>query len=171
MLCRAHRPARGLRSPPLLLKPRRPVPYDFNVEESYVAIGFYGIVTAAELSEIMVRFREIEARTGIVPNRIADFSRAEEIKINFPQIGSYVDKLRSRTWKNDVRSALIARTHLQFGVARMFQTMAENTQVEVRIFSEYLPALQWVLGKEVPAEAVLPGRLPDPTAAAPGAVP
>lgn len=138
------------------------MPYHFKIEHSYAAIELYGEVTSDDLSEIIGRFRDIESKTGVAPHRVADFSKAGEIKMNFAEVDHYVDVLKAKKWNNDAKSAIVARTDLQFGVARMFQSLAENSQVEVRIFSDPDAAVRWVVHEDEPPEFGSPARVPLP---------
>jgi len=141
------------------------MPYTYRVEDGYVSIGLTGTVTPYDLLEIARRFRESEAATGITPHRVTDLSGAEEVTMNFPEIDSYTSLLRSAKWRNDAKSAIVTRTAAHYGMARMFQTLAENPQVEVRIFADTQSALQWVRQDNPAPGRESPKLPPDPSPA------
>jgi len=139
------------------------MPFDYKIEDSYVSVGLYGVVTVSDLYEMAQRYREFELEKGLVPSRIVDLSRAEEIQINFAQCDNYAAMVRTAKWKNKAKAAIVATNQLHFGLARMFQTMAENSQVEVGIFPESKAAVQWILGKDSPLGKSMPNQSSDPT--------
>jgi len=139
--------------------------FDYKVKDGYISIALYGVVSPSDLREIVQRFREFESTTGIAPHRITDLSRVEVVGMHFAEMNAYVTDLRSIKWKNDARSAIVAPTPLHFGMARMFQTLAENSQVEVGIFPDCEAALQWIRRTGSPSKIGPPSQSPDPTLA------
>jgi len=46
--------------------------------------------------------------------------------------------------KNYIKSAIVANNPSQFGFARMFQTLNDNPQIEIRIFPAAESAMEWL---------------------------
>ncbi|HEX2854014.1 MAG TPA: hypothetical protein VHO24_12310 [Opitutaceae bacterium] len=87
----------------------------------------------------------------VSPDRITDMSRVSGITLDFTAMEAFAAKRRNAPLKNRVKSAIVAPQPLQFGFARMYQTLNENRDIVIELFRDEASALQW-LEASVPVE-------------------
>jgi hypothetical protein len=85
----------------------------------------------------------LEDQSPVPKNRISDLTSLEEIEVGFQSVLQVAEARTRRRLAAPVKSALIARSPLHFGFARMFQMLNTNPQIELRIFASTEEALQW----------------------------
>ena len=88
--------------------------------------------------------RAFEEQLPTAPDRILDLSDCTGVDLDFTEVGRFAE-MRSRIQlANPVRLAVIAPSDLNFGVARMFQTLVSNPMIEFRIFRAPAEAMAWI---------------------------
>jgi hypothetical protein len=136
------------------------MPYAITTKAGYLHIHLCGKVTAADLNGIADQLGQIEATAETTPPRLVDFSEVEETVVNFPEMNQVMEKRRSAQLKNDVKLAVVAQTPIQFGYARMFQTLNANPRIELALFADLAAALRWLLGTTPGPDHPARGRVP-----------
>jgi hypothetical protein len=120
--------------------------YDFQIFEGVVRLSFTGELRSADLMEIAEKISEIEARLAVTPHRMTDLSNLTGVDLNFQGMELFAERRRKAPLKNPVKSAIIAPTPLQYGFARMFQTLNDHPEIEIRIFDDTTAATRWLAG-------------------------
>lgn len=121
------------------------MPYSIGIENDVLRVRLNGRVTGAELNGCCEDILLCEQQAKIVPHRVTDMTRAEELEVTYPEISALVEKRRNLQFPNRFKWAIVANTPLQLGFARMFQTLSdENPKIAVRIFSDVAAAEQWI---------------------------
>ena len=118
--------------------------YEFTEHPGYVQARLRGQVTMADLAAITGLLDKAEAAPGASPHRVFDITEAEDITVNFVAVHDFSARRRMVTLKNQVKTAIVAKTPVQFGCARMFQMVSQQPQTEVAVFSDAPSALAWV---------------------------
>jgi hypothetical protein len=90
---------------------------------------------------------EVEALEDALPaalDRISDLTRVTDFDIGFTEMRVLAVRRRMRTFDRQVKSAIVAATPIQVGMARMFQGLNDNPQIEIRIVPTMEEALRWL---------------------------
>jgi hypothetical protein len=107
-------------------------------------ITFSGKIATADLLTGAREVAEIEASEAVTPARLIDLSGVTHIDVNFASMQQFADLREKSQLKNPTRSAIVAPSALQFGFARMYQTIQANPQLAVEIFRTRADALAWL---------------------------
>ncbi len=90
------------------------------------------------------QLRVIEDASPTSINRVTDMTDVAGSSLNFETMEDFVATRRHVELKNPIRSAVIAPGLLAYGLARMFQSLNDNPQIEVKLFKVLDEALAWV---------------------------
>ena len=109
-----------------------------------VRIIFSGHLTDGDLATVAESLAEIEAAAEVSPDRLSDLTDVTSIALNFVAMELFAAKRRAAVLRNPVRSALVAPTQLQYGFARMFQTLNDHPEIEIQLFRDMDSGLHWI---------------------------
>jgi hypothetical protein len=118
------------------------MPFEISAPADYIMARFFGAVTPADLQALAEQTNVMEARHP-VPNRLTDLTAVERFDFDFIAVSALADKRRVVRFPTPIRSAIIAVAPVAIGFSRMFQTLNDNPQIEIRIVSSYEEARAW----------------------------
>jgi len=118
--------------------------YEMRTEGGVLKIVFSGTFTNADMSRAATELVEVEASSDIVPHRSADLRPVDRLEIDFKGVFGVTDARRRRNLRNPIKTAIIASDIVQFGFARMFQTLNDHPQIVIAIFGNDESAHQWL---------------------------
>ena len=121
------------------------MPYTLTIENNVLRFTLTGRITGSDLMSAAAEARIYEENAPVIPHRITDLDGAE-LAIHYTDVSALAEKRRGLRFPNPFKSAIIARNPQQLGYARMFQTLNDNPQITIRIFSDELSASQWIEG-------------------------
>jgi hypothetical protein len=122
------------------------VPFAIAIEPGLIRVTFSGALTAEDLRGIAAAADEIEAGASPVPPRIVDMRAVTDLKVAYPDVLALAERRRARSFPNEFRSAIVVQGSSQLGIARMFQTLNDNPQIAVQIFTDPADAMAWLRG-------------------------
>jgi hypothetical protein len=120
------------------------VAFDSKIAQGIVHLTFRAHVTAEDIRDMVDLLAKIETEARVSPDRIADLSAIEGISLNFSAIIDYAVMRRKAPLKNKVKAAIVAPHPLQYGLARMFQTLNDNPDIDIEIFTDRNCGLAWI---------------------------
>ena len=120
------------------------MPITTNYEGEVIVIRMTGSLTLPELLEHADQLAEIEASRPVSPHRIAILPSGLVCDLNFADLHAFAAKRREAPLKNPVKSAIVAGDAVQFGFARMYQTLNEHPYLRIEIFQSEAPAHAWL---------------------------
>ena len=91
---------------------------------------------------------KIETEDSVPRDRLVDLSAMEGMSVNFDQMNAFAEKRRSSPQMRKARTAIFAPQDLQFGLARMFQTLGAHPLLEIQVFRDLPAAVRWLEGAE-----------------------
>src|SRR5262245_33243331 len=100
------------------------MPFEIIREPAFFRLVLIGRVTREEVMAMGLAVRQLEEAGGRVGNRLTDVSQVEISEITAEDIHSFARRRREALYPNKFRNAIYAPNPLQFGYARMFQTLA-----------------------------------------------
>lgn len=117
---------------------------EVDLSSGILEIGFSGCVDAEDFVQLGQEVVAWEARLPTSPDRIVDFTAATDLTVDFAVIERIAQLRIDHPPKNPVRSAIVAPRPVQYGVARMFQSMNTCASVETRVFPDRPSAERWL---------------------------
>ena len=118
------------------------MPVEMSAGADYIMARFFGAVSPADLQALADQTHTIEARHQ-VPNRLTDLTAVERFEFDFTAVSALADRRRAVRFQAPIRSAIIAVAPVAIGFSRMFQTLNDNPQIEIRIVSSREEAEVW----------------------------
>jgi hypothetical protein len=123
------------------------MPYQVQVHESYVHVRWFGVVIAEDLRELGRELPRIGMQLRRAPNVLHTFEEVEATKLNFHTVHNYSAEVGKISIPNSCRVATVASSPISFGIARMFQAMNGNPNIEMELFESLAEAQDWLAGK------------------------
>ena len=117
---------------------------EITVGRDLIRVTFTGVLTGKDLADVAAAADEIERGRDPVPNRLSDLTQVTEMQVAYPDVKVLADHRRKLSFPNAFKSALVVRTPVQMGMARMFQTLNDNPQITIQIFEDETAALSWL---------------------------
>jgi hypothetical protein len=120
------------------------MPFETSDHGRYLYTRLFGVLTPDDLVTLAAELERLEDAVGVSKDRIADTTALDEVEIAFPDVLLLANRRLARTFTRRVKSAVIARKSVHIGYARMFQTLTEHPQIEIRIVQSMDEALKWL---------------------------
>jgi hypothetical protein len=120
------------------------MPFETFDQGPYLYTRLFGVLTPDDLVTLAAELERLEDAAGASKDRIADATSLDEVEIAFPDVLLLANRRLGRTFTRRVKSAVIARRSVHIGFARMFQTLNEHPQIEIRIVPSMDEALKWL---------------------------
>jgi type II secretory pathway component HofQ len=103
-----------------------------------------GVLTKEDFSRFVGEVERLESASVPWPDRFTDLTGLQRIDIGFDDMAGLAQRRREIAVPNALRSAIAARDPVQLGYARMFQTLNDHPQIQVRVFPDEAQALAWL---------------------------
>ena len=118
--------------------------HSIQILDGVVDIRLHGTVNSTELREVAEATGKIEEELPVSPNRIIDLSLVDEFQLDFREMEQIAKLRRTAPLKNKVKSEIIANKPVQYGYARMFQTLNDNPNIDLELFTDRAEGLAWI---------------------------
>jgi hypothetical protein len=118
------------------------MPLEMSAGADYIMARFFGAVSPADLQALADQTHTMEERLQ-VPNRLTDLTAVERFEFDFTAVSALAERRRAVRFQAPIRSAIIAVAPVAIGFSRMFQTLNDNPQIEIRIVSSREEAEVW----------------------------
>ena len=119
------------------------MPYEIEEHPNYLLLRLLPVLTKADLDRASADLAKLEAKFPAPRNRITDLTSLETIDVGFPDIEMVAKRRREVKLPKQIRSVLVASRPIQFGFARMFQTLNDNPNIDLRIMKTLDEAVRW----------------------------
>ena len=120
--------------------------FEVAMDGDYMRIRLYDTLTDADLRGLADAVIAIEAQHAVTPSRIADFTELTRFEVGFNGVDALAQRRREIRVKGATRTALLVENEMQFGIARMYQTLNDHPQITTEIFRDRDAAMAWVQG-------------------------
>lgn len=120
------------------------MPFTIANDPHLIRITFTGVFTDEDLRGLTEAMTAIEEASTPVAPRITDVTGVTQLKIAYPDVHALAQKRRATTFPNTFKSAIVVGGPVQLGMARMFQTLNDNPQITIEIFSDEAAAMAWL---------------------------
>jgi hypothetical protein len=108
-----------------------------------VVIVFSGDVSVDDLVDLAHELDAIDAVTPGLP-RFADTTPATGARFTFEDVARLTEDRRSGRRPESVQIAILARSDVAFGLARMYQSMLGHPQITMEVFRDRAAAMAWL---------------------------
>jgi len=123
------------------------MPFEITIQDDYFVFRLYGVVTSVDLDRIASEVEVLEDSIPTAIDRITDITSVERFDVGFPAVNILAGRRSVRQFSKPVKSAIIVRESVQFGLARMYQMLNDNSQIEIRILRSVTEAKDWFADK------------------------
>lgn len=114
--------------------------------DKIIRVTASGVISWSDVLGMGEVIRELEVKHTPSPHRLLDLSGATGVDIDFAAVAAFASARNRDVLKNRVRVAVCAPTDMHFGIARMFQTLVTNPQIELKVFRTMKEAERWAAG-------------------------
>jgi hypothetical protein len=120
------------------------MPFEIQANDRIIRLILAGHVTEADGVELVHELARVEEKYEVFPDRLVDFSAVEKSDFDYETIARRAEERRTRVYPNQFRLAMVAPKPLDYGCARIYQTLCDNPQVELQIFKTRAEAEAWL---------------------------
>jgi hypothetical protein len=125
------------------------MPYQLLLQPEFLRVVVTGRLTREEVIALGIEVRKLEETCGRLPDRLTDVSGVEISELTGDDVREFARRRREARYPNPFRNAIVAPQPVQFGYARMFQTLADHPDITTQVFSDEASALAWLREKPV----------------------
>ena len=130
------------------------MPFSCEFKQTLLQMAFWGPVSGEEVDAALLQVERIEAEAVRSPDRLVDISGVEDVRVDYGFVERIAARRRNAVHKNPVRAAIVAPRPLQYGFARMFQTLNENERMDIQIFEQVADAQRWLAADSPPRSVI-----------------
>ena len=81
-------------------------------------------------------------------NRIEDARNVTSVELGYKEFQEFAKTIRAAKRPHAVKMAILTKSSLQFGIARMFQMLVDDSSLKVEIFTDEIVVRKWLLSNE-----------------------
>ena len=129
------------------------MPIKLQIRDRLIEVTFLGNITGLDLQQQIETLRDLESRLEVSPDRVTDLSAACDAELPASDVVLFAEERDVAKLKNKIKSAIIAPSPIQYGLARMFMACNKNPAIEIRLFREASSAYDWI-GHARPADGM-----------------
>jgi len=119
------------------------MPFELTTSGAVLFTRVFGVFTAPELNHLASTAEIVEASHPVSLDRITDLTVAERFEVGFSEIFYFAIRRSTQRFSRVVKSAIIVQDSVQFGIARIYEALNENPQIEIRILRSVTEAQEW----------------------------
>lgn len=113
-------------------------------QPEFLRVIITGRLTHEEVVAVGLAVREIESASPRVPDRLTDVSGVEISELTGEDVQNFARRRREARYPNRFRHAILAPQPVQYGYARMFQTLIDHPDIDTQVFSDEAAAIKWL---------------------------
>ena len=120
------------------------MPHTAKIYPDHVSLVLSGNVTVKDVAEIAAFLTKLEGTSKASLHRYVDVTAVKEMQVNFRDLHELSTQRAKVKLKNRVKTAVVAETNEQYGMARMFELLNQQRDTEVAVFRNAATALRWL---------------------------
>jgi hypothetical protein len=122
--------------------------YSIDTSTKFNRVTYTGTLENNDIQGVLKDALVMDGDGLKLANRIEDMRKLKGIKIGFAELMDFTENLRTIQLPQKVKSAILTNNALQYGIARMFQSILEHPQMDIKIFSQEEEAYAWLSAKD-----------------------
>jgi len=119
------------------------MPFELTTPGHVLFARVFGVFTAPELNHMAAEAEIAEASHPVSLDRITDLTAVEQFEVGFREIYYFALRRSLRRFSRVVKSAIIVQEPVQLGMARVYEALNENPQIQIRILRSVTEAVVW----------------------------
>jgi hypothetical protein len=119
------------------------MPFELTTPGAILFARVFGVFTAPELNQLATEAEIAEAAQPTSLDRITDLTAVERFEVGFREIYLFAVRRSLQRFSRIVKSAIIVREPVQIGIARVYEFLNDNPQIQVRILRSMAEATEW----------------------------
>jgi hypothetical protein len=119
------------------------MPFELTTPGAILNARIFGVFTAPELNHLAWKAEIAEASHPVSLDRITDLTAVERFEVGFREIFYFALRRSAQRFSRVVKSAIIVQEPEQHGIARMYEALNENPQIQIRILRSVTEATEW----------------------------
>ena len=92
----------------------------FENQDSHLLVTFHGRVSPQDLVRLADEMDVVEDSLPAALDRASDLTNVIEFDVGYTEVRALAVRRRMRTFERNIKSAIVANSELQMGMARMF---------------------------------------------------
>ena len=119
------------------------VELEYNNDLNLMQQTLHGACNINELADLFDEMEEFQPRNGLkiladITDANLDEANYDSVSILEQRLDTFLDKYMA------INKAIIAESNLEFGIARMYEMLAEKAGFNVEVFRSAPEAIQWL---------------------------
>jgi hypothetical protein len=119
------------------------MPFELTTPGAILFARVFGVFTARELNRLATGAEIAEASHPVSLDRVTDLTAVERFEVGFREIYDFAIRRSAQRFSRVVKSAIVVQEPVQFGIARIYETLNENPQIQIRIVRSVTEATEW----------------------------
>ena len=119
------------------------MPFELTTPGAVLFARVFGVFTAPELNHLANEAEIAEASHPISLDRITDLTAVEHFEVGFREIFYFALRRSAQRFSRVVKSAIVVQYPVQLGIARVYEALNENPQIQIRILRSVTEATEW----------------------------
>ena len=119
------------------------MPFELTTPGAVLFARVFGVFTAPELNHMATLAEIAEASHPVSLDRITDLTDVERFDVGFREIFYFALRRSAQRFSRVVKSAIIVQESEQQGIARVYEALNENPQIQIRILRSVTEAIEW----------------------------
>jgi len=119
------------------------MPFELTTRGAVMFARLFGVFTAPELNHMAAEAEIAEASHPVSLDRITDLTAVECFDVGFREIYYFAIRRSAQRFSRVVKSAIVVHDPEQQGIARVYEALNENPQIQIRILRSVTEATEW----------------------------
>jgi hypothetical protein len=119
------------------------MPFELTTPGAILFARVFGVFTAPELNHLASAAEIAEASHPVSLDRITDLTAVERFEVGFREIFYFAIRRSVQRFSRVIKSAIIVQEPEQLGIARLYEALNENPQIQIRILQNVTEATAW----------------------------
>jgi len=120
------------------------MPFAIDSSQAVIRFTLSGTLTNQDLQELGSEAERLDRSFAVVPHRLTDCRPITRLEINFGGVLALARERLKLEFPNTFKSAIVAGDVVQYGFARMFETLNDHPQIVIAVFSDEAEAMRWL---------------------------
>jgi hypothetical protein len=119
------------------------MPFELTTPGTILFARVFGVFDARDLNRLATEAEIAEATHPVSLDRITDLTAVAQFEVGFQEIYDFAVRRRVQRFSRVVRSAIIVQKSVQYGIARVYEALNENPEIQIRILQGVAEAKEW----------------------------
>lgn len=120
------------------------MPYSIDTSTEFIKVTYMGTLDGKDIQGVLRDGLNTDGKELKATNRLEDMRKLKGIKLGFHDLLGFTENIRTIQLPRTVKTAILTGNPLQYGVARMFQSILVHPQMKIEIFSNEEEANKWL---------------------------